>query len=297
MEVPIRYETYRLSRVVSIYAIVSADYLDGVTTSSDTHTHAHAWELCHCIRGEMRVRQDEACFLLHGGECLLIPPGAEHNVNVIQPDARCFVVSFTCMDSYLAMLRDQIIQTNARQRQQVQAILSELRSAFELEHAQVRVHHFTPSTSSLLGAEQLICCYLEEILIEMLRSLIRQESAQGRHPDLEAAAQSYLAGRVEAYIRANVDKPLSVQQIAAHFHYSRARLGSLYKRASGQTVGQTITQTKLDRAKELLAAGEKSVTEISEELGFSSAQYFSRKFSKEAGCPPSQYAGNLLNTP
>ena len=51
------------------------------------------------------------------------------------------------------------------------------------------------------------------------------------------------------------------------------------------------------RSKELLAANEKTVTEIAAELGYSSPQYFSRKFTQEVGCPPSQYAQTLLQTP
>lgn len=297
MHLPVQYEPYRLSRVLSIYAIVSADHLIGENREHQIHTHEHAWELCYCMEGRMSVRHNNANLLLTEGQCLLIPPGVQHNINVLQDSSQGFVVSFTCMDSYLSMLRSHIADTSHRQRRQFQEILTELRSAFQLEKDALRVRHFQPSKTSPLGAEQLVCCYLEEILIEMMRTILRQEAAAGPHADLEAAAQRYLAGQVTAYIRSHLGENLSVEQIAARFHYSRNRMGNLYKAETGLSLGRAIALERISQAKELLAAGEKTVTEIAAELGYSSPQYFSRKFAQEVGCPPSQYAETLLETP
>ena len=297
MVTPAQYETYRLSRVVSIYAIVSADHLTGEYLTKQTHVHDNAWELCYCMSGRMSVRHNNANLLLQQGQCLLIPPGVRHNINAVQQDYQGFVVSFTCMDSYLAMLRGKVTDASPRQQRQFQEILTELRSAFRLEKNALRVQHFQPSMTSPLGAEQLVCCYLEEILIEMLRTILRQEAAAGPTADLETAAQNYLAEQVTAYIRSHLGEPLSVERIAARFHYSRNRMSNLYKAATGVSLGRAIALERISRAKELLAAGEKTITEISAELGYSSPQYFSRKFAQEVGCPPSQYAETLLETP
>ena len=126
------------------------------------------------------------------------------------------------------------------------------------------------------------------ILIEMLRSIVQQDG-HGQHTDLETAVHSFLADQVTAYIRSNLGQPISVEQIAAHFHYSRNRMGILYKAATGKSLGRAITELRISRAKELLQEGKKSITEISYELGFSTPQYFSRKFFQETGVAPSRY--------
>jgi len=297
MHLPTQYEPYRLSRVLSIYAIVSADHLFGESREYQIHSHDHAWELCYCMTGRMSVRHNNTNLLLSEGQCLLIPPGVWHNINMLQDTSQAFVVSFTCMDSYLSMLRSHVTDTSPRQQGQFQEILTELRSAFQLEKNALRVRHFQPSQTSPLGAEHLVCCYLEEILIEMMRTTLRQEAATASHTDLETAAQSYLAGQVTAYIRAHLGDNLSVDRLASRFHYSRNRMGNLYKAATGISLGRAIALERISRAKELLAAGEKTVTEIAAELGYSSPQYFSRKFSQEVGCPPSQYAETRLEMP
>ena len=281
-------DTYRLNRIVSIYAISTADHLNGhYIINAAEHNHLNAWELCYCISGQVTVKQDKQELILQPGQCLLIPPGVGHLVSCSTEEA--LVLSFTCMDSHLSMLRALPVNTNPRQQQRFSEIITELRSAFTLDKNELRIHTFHPSQRSPLGAEQLVCCYLEEILIEMLRQVV-QSDGRGDHKDLESAVQSFLADQVTAYIREHLGDPLSVDHISAHFHYSRNRLGILYKAATGNSLGKTISDERIKKAKELLLNGEKSVTEISYELGFSTPQYFSRSFDKAVGCPPSKYA-------
>lgn len=285
----VQFETYKLNRVVNIHAIVSADYLNGVHLYKGTHAHEHAWELCYSMCGDTRITYNENVLTLDSEQCLLIAPGVNHTINLIQENAQAFVVSFTCMDAYLPMLRRQILDTTPRQQLQFQQILSELRAAFTLEENRLRIKHFNPSQTSPLGAEQLICCYLEEILIEMMRTVVRGKSDCGENTDLVTAVQSYLADQIMAYVRDHLGENLSVTQIATHFHYSRNQIGSLYKSATGTSLARAIALERIAKAKQMLEEHSKSITEISEELGYSSPQYFSKKFAQEVGCPPSQY--------
>lgn len=289
----IQYETYRLARIVQIHSIVSADYLSGAHKPFLTHAHEHAWELCYCIAGNAVATYDSSQLSLSPGQCLLIAPGVQHRINLFDDEAKSFVVAFTCMDDYLPLLRKQIVDTTGRQQQQFQQILTELRSAFTLAQGQLRIMHFNPNLSSPLGAEQLICCYLEEILIELMRTMVRRETNCDGAGDLVVAVQNCLADQITAYIRAHLGDDLSVPKIASRFHYSRNQIGAMYKGATGISLARAVALERIAKAKELLAAQEKSITDISAELGFSSPQYFSKKFFQEVGCTPSQYAAQV----
>lgn len=289
----VQYETYRLARIVQIHSIVSADYISGAHQPFLTHDHDHAWELCYCISGTASATYDSSQLQLMPGQCLLIAPGVQHKIDLFHNDATAFVVAFTCMDSYLPLLRKQIVDTNGRQQQQFQQILTELRSAFTLTQGQLRISHFNPNLASPLGAEQLICCYLEEILIELMRTMVRRETNCDEGGDLVVAVQNCLADQITAYIRAHLGNDLSVPKIAGRYHYSRNQIGAMYKAATGISLARAIALERIAKAKELLEEQEKSITEISAELGFSSPQYFSKKFSLEVGCTPSQYASQV----
>ena len=58
----------------------------------------------------------------------------------------------------------------------------------------------------------------------------------------------------------------------------------------GMGINAYITRQRLDRARQLLEQGDATITKISEQVGFSTPQYFSSKFSAAYGCTPSQYA-------
>ncbi len=50
---------------------------------------------------------------------------------------------------------------------------------------------------------------------------------------------------------------------------------------------------KIDTAKELIRTERLNFTQISERLGYTSIHYFSRRFKKETGMTPSDYASSI----
>jgi AraC-like DNA-binding protein len=68
------------------------------------------------------------------------------------------------------------------------------------------------------------------------------------------------------------------------FHFIRQ-----FEAVFGVTPHQYRTQLRLDRAKELLASGQLSVTDICMEVGFSSLGSFSTLFTRRFGETPSAY--------
>ena len=157
----------------------------------------------------------------------------------------------------------------------------------------MRLYQFVPSSDSPLGAEQMICCYLEQIIIMLLRSSTMSQGQIVRSGQLQEAIQTYLVEQVSAYILEHIGERLTVEQIASHFHYSRARLSTIYKSITGTGINEAITNQRIHLAKSMLMEQQKSITQISEELGFASPQYFSHKFTQAVGCPPSRYVDHL----
>ena len=106
-----KYETYPLSHIVSVQAIVSADYIQGPTPAINPHLHENAWELCVCLGGETLLRKDSRRISLQAGELALVQPNCLHDVFTTKKDSVAFVVSFTCSDSssqYLHLMQDAL---------------------------------------------------------------------------------------------------------------------------------------------------------------------------------------------
>lgn len=58
-------------------------------------------------------------------------------------------------------------------------------------------------------------------------------------------------------------------------------LSFLFSRSEGRTIEKYAIQQRIERVKELLVYGEKTISEIAWELGYSSAQYLSNQFKSE----------------
>ena len=85
------------------------------------------------------------------------------------------------------------------------------------------------------------------------------------------------------------NKEMSIQFVAEHAFLSQTYLCCLFKKTTGKTINEYITETRIEKAKELLNNSELKLYEISELIGFADTNYFSTVFSKAAGCSPSKY--------
>lgn len=284
-----RYEKYRLSRLVCIHEIVSADYVQGDIPPSP-HNHEDAWEMCCCISGNAAVYYGKQLISLAAGEVFFVPPGVSHAVSQQeQGDNAAFVVSFTCDDGPVRLLRNRTLQVTPDQSQLMDQTIRELMGAFARNMPGLRMYHFEPNPDAPLGAEQMILCYLEQLLIGFLRAITMRKGVVITGTHFEKSIGNYQIETVRRYIRDHIQENLSVEQLAKEFHYSRTRLSVLFKDATGQTINEYITRERISKAKHLLVEGKLSMAQISRAIGYSSPQYFSRRFAQMVGCSPSDY--------
>ena len=92
-----------------------------------------------------------------------------------------------------------------------------------------------------------------------------------------------------SYIRNHVNTPLSLDDVAASIGRSVSYTGNLFKKETGQTLGNYIAECRLEEAKSLLYYTDMTLAEISSYLCFSSQSYFQNVFKKEYGVTPMQY--------
>ena len=101
--------------------------------------------------------------------------------------------------------------------------------------------------------------------------------------------QSGMAGRVTAYVSANIDKKLTVGDIARHFHQNASYLGHRFKEETGKTISRLIQEQRIEACKKMLDMTDYSLSEIAWRMNFSSQQHFQTLFKKETGMTPLAY--------
>ncbi|MNC42747.1 Transposon Tn10 TetD protein [compost metagenome] len=91
------------------------------------------------------------------------------------------------------------------------------------------------------------------------------------------------------YVLMNINQPLTATGLAEHFGYSRTYLSALFKKITGITIHQFILDCKLEEAKNLLICTNKSISEISNYLCFSSQSHFQTVFKNSFKQSPLRY--------
>ena len=98
------------------------------------------------------------------------------------------------------------------------------------------------------------------------------------------------ADRIAEFLQESyADAELSNALVAARFQISEVYLRKLFLNKYGIPPHQYLLAYRLDRAKQLLAEGYLSVTEIAELCGFSGLYHFSRTFKSRVGDTPTEY--------
>ena len=91
------------------------------------------------------------------------------------------------------------------------------------------------------------------------------------------------------YINDNYNKDISINDLAEKFAMSPNYFSAIFKRITGHTTVNFIKEIRLKKACEHLIHSNKSVVEISKEVGYEDSQYFFRVFKKATGQTPLQY--------
>ena len=105
----------------------------------------------------------------------------------------------------------------------------------------------------------------------------------------EAGGNTGLSNEVYHYILHNISKPIKTRDIADALYLSRSHLSTLFKKQRGIALNDYIHAIKTEKAKELLKDRSKSITLISDYLGYSSSSHFDRVFRKICGLSPKEY--------
>lgn len=98
-----------------------------------------------------------------------------------------------------------------------------------------------------------------------------------------------LSMRIANYVQSHLSDVITVDALARETLLSRSRLTARFKDETGQTLTEFVMQTKIEEAKRLIRYTDKSLSAVSDYLGFSSQSHFSRIFKKHAGIAPGEY--------
>lgn len=143
-------------------------------------------------------------------------------------------------------------------------------------------------------------------LLEQLHTLCRQTTDPKQYKDI--TAQSFLRlvqflsdnrengaeeppamEEMRAFLDVHILENLGLDQIAAHFSFTKEHFIRVFRKTYGITPHQYILQSRIRIAMMLLISTDEPISRISEKLNFSDPHHFSDTFQKYVGFRPSRY--------
>lgn len=85
---------------------------------------------------------------------------------------------------------------------------------------------------------------------------------------------------------------VTLEDVAARFHYTPQYTSKLIKQATGHTFTQILQQVRIERAQVLLQDTNLSIADIGNQIGYEAAEHFIRTFKKYNEITPSEYRRN-----
>ena len=91
------------------------------------------------------------------------------------------------------------------------------------------------------------------------------------------------------FIEFNFEKQFTIEWLCREYSTNRTTLMADFKRVTGKTINEFVTDKRIDISKQVLAFTNISIEELAAKCGFSSQSYFTRAFKKKTGLSPMQF--------
>jgi AraC family transcriptional regulator len=137
--------------------------------------------------------------------------------------------------------------------------------------------------AQVLIADALSCA----LAAHMVRSLNAFDVTGSYDPPPLGRAQ---LAQVMAFIEENLERPITLSDLAAVVNVSRFHFARLFKRSTGMTAIAYVEQCRLRRAQSLIAGSDIPLSQIALIAGFADQSHFTRRFHKHFGRTPAAFA-------
>lgn len=258
-------ETVRLS---SLFTFFRKTYSLDFTFQGESHDF---YEVVCVLDGKAGITAGKNVYTLSAGQMILHPPAQFHAIwSDYGSSPEILIFSFRA-ESF-PEIQDRIYALTSEQIDEIKTVYSAAERAFVLDDINVK--------GVLLETEaEKVVRRLEIFLLSVL------DKRNGRtEQTYNRSGENYY--HIVSVMEKNLEREMTADFLAKQCGMSVPALEKTVKKYTGHGAMKYYNELKMRKATELLKDG-KSVKEVALSLGFSDQNYFSLRYKKWAGVPPS----------
>lgn len=258
------------------------EYINEKNEKGFLHCHEEATEIIFLKSGKLDVWLEKEKFTLKEGDVFVINPGEKH-----------FTEGFLGTHILVSILGSNIISAFYTTSVNIlNLISSELQEEKNIYHViQQTVRFISEIKMNKFGQSYIGNDIYDKNIIKL--EILKVYSLLSKYySDIESIKSVYASETsrtIEDYIKNNLEKNISIKDIAKILNYSESYAEKIAKKILGGSFKKTVIAHRIDKACDLLYTTDYSIEFISEQCGFNTSRAFFKQFSKIIGMSPSQY--------
>ena len=282
-------------------------YAHRVSGATDTNhlvpwRYIYDYQFLFVTKGTMQVVTNEENYTLGENDIHIMPPMVWHH-RVVPEGISCDYYSvhfdfinlgsendFSPEEIYIARCntKDDIAPIDERLLGRPLCVLgsmelpSKMRIADSVKYTEILSNIIEVQNKKDFGYEIDLKCGMLMLLKQILTDVRLRVTGgeQGGGDGLSAITQ---------YILDNFAENISFDALSHIFGYSYSNFRKLFKKKSGKSPNEFLTDIRIKKAAELLYSGKYTIGEISYMVGYDDSAYFSRLFKKKKGVSPREF--------
>ena len=278
------YLHHKIYNAINIKGLTALEFLDFEGKYKD-YSESHAfWEICFVKEGEISLSVKGKDISISKDQLFIIPPNYTHCYKDKSTNSTVFVICFESVSDVLKSLSMVSFNLSYDQIYCLDKIIQENKNTFSMNDNDL----LEVINSPVFGGKQAIILQLEYLLILLARQNINHNSNKIVLLGEETFYED-LINLVISFLKENINKKLSLNEICKNLHCSRSFLCRIFKEQTGQTTIAYFNSLKVEEAKNMLIDTEMTISEISSALGFNEVKYFHFFFKKNLGVTPTDF--------
>lgn len=290
------YDRYLLREELVIKNIITFYYKGLTRQYNNTIGENHDfWELVYVDKGEMEAYTDLNKYELSQGDIIFYRPNEFHRGMAKNDTApNLIIISFDCSSQSMDYFIGKSFRLGKEEREILSRLISEGKEAFDPPIDSPYIRFPKAKLEAPFGSEQIIKNYLETLLIKLIRRMLSEQNENLDLITINGDNKSReLTDRVIEFMKSNISKSITPEQICQEFSISRTGLMTMFKLYTGTSVKEYFNKLKIEHAKNLIREEQHNFTQIADILGYSSVHYFSKYFKTLTDMTPTEYARSV----
>ncbi|MGX7195922.1 AraC family transcriptional regulator [Enterococcus olivae] len=254
-----------------------------------TYPHWHKEiELIYANRGRVNIGIGETVVTLEEGEIIFFASGEPHYF-LASPDNERYVYQFDLklFDETILRKGQESLLSLFEQGERHSRYWPE---AFRQTIIELLVELYHLESETTAGKNYLVLSNLYRLIGELYRTLPRKEEQKKITPTAIHRKETLMRlNEIFEYIENQYQESITVEEVAKHVGFSPYYFTRFFKKNTGQTFIQFLTEYRVNQAKFILANEKLPMAEVAEDAGFSSVKTFHHVFKEAVGQSPLQY--------